>query len=111
MLCRHYADLSAKPFFPSLVEYITCGVPVVAMVWQGTDVVKQGRKMVGATNPLAAADQPGSIRGKYCISVGRNLIHASDSFESATNEIGLWFTPEEIADYKTANFDWVFSDN
>lgn len=106
---RHYADLSSKPFYPSLVSYITSGVPVVAMVWEGKDVIKQGRRIVGATNPLAA--DPGSVRGKYAVSVGRNLIHASDSFESATKEIGLWFKENELADYETANFNWVFADN
>ncbi|KAG0151785.1 hypothetical protein CROQUDRAFT_650838 [Cronartium quercuum f. sp. fusiforme G11] len=105
----HYADLSARKFFPSLVEYITCGVPVVAMVWEGQDVIRQGRRIVGATNPLEA--EAGSIRGQYCISVGRNIIHASDSFESATHEIGMWFKENELSEYKTANFDWVFSNN
>jgi len=68
-----------------------------------------GRVMVGATNPLAAG--PGSIRGDYAVSIGRNIVHASDSFESATKEIGLWFKPEEIANYKTAAWDWIMADN
>ncbi|KAH9807037.1 nucleoside diphosphate kinase [Melampsora americana] len=103
----HYSDLSSRKFFPSLVEYITCGVPVVAMVWEGQDVIRQGRRIVGATNPLEA--EAGTIRGQYCISVGRNIIHASDSFESATHEIGMWFKENELSEYKTANHDWVFA--
>lgn len=58
---------------------------------------------------IAMQAEAGSIRGQYCISVGRNIIHASDSFESATHEIGMWFKENELSEYKTANFDWVFS--
>ena len=85
---KHYADLSAKPFFGGLVSYM-CSGPVVAMVWEGKDVVKTGRKIIGATNP--AASEPGTIRGDFCIEVGRNVIHGSDAVESANHEIGLWF--------------------
>ncbi|KDN42629.1 putative nucleoside-diphosphate kinase [Tilletiaria anomala UBC 951] len=106
---EHYADLAGRPFYPGLVKYITCGVPVIAMVFEGKDVIRQGRRIVGATNPLEA--DPGSVRGQYAISVGRNLIHASDGFDSATTEIGLWFSDAEIASYKTANEEWVVSDN
>ncbi|KAK0552883.1 nucleoside diphosphate kinase Ndk1 [Tilletia horrida] len=106
---KHYSDLSARPFFPSLVKYITQGVPVVAMVWEGKDAIRQGRRIVGATNPLEA--DPGSIRGQYAVSIGRNIIHASDSFDSATNEIGLWFDPKELAEYQTAAWDQIFADN
>lgn len=63
--------------------------PVVGMVWQGKDVVKTGRKMLGETNPLASL--PGTIRGDFCIDVGKNLCHGSDSVESAEREIKLWF--------------------
>merc|ERR1712118_267551 len=76
----HYADLSSKPFFGGLVEYI-CSAPVCAMCWEGKDVVKTGRKIIGATNPLAS--EPGTIRGDFCIDVGRNIIHGSDAVESA----------------------------
>lgn len=106
---EHYIDLAKKPFYGGLVKYITCGTPVVAMVWQGKDVIRQGRRIVGATNPLDAA--PGSIRGDYCISVGRNIIHASDSHESATKEIGLWFHEKELADYKPVAYDMIMADN
>ncbi|KAE8539110.1 hypothetical protein D1P53_005481 [Cryptococcus gattii VGV] len=106
---EHYADLSARPFYPSLVKYITSGTPVVAMVWEGKDVIRQGRRIVGATNPLEA--DAGSVRGQYAVSVGRNLIHASDAFESATKEIGLWFAPEELSEYEPIAWPWVMADN
>lgn len=107
---KHYADLSSRPFFPGLVKYITEGTPVVAMVWEGKDVIKQGRAMLGATNPQDSA--PGTIRGAYCVSVGRNAIHGSDGPESAANEIALWFKPEEISgNWKPANWDWIMADN
>lgn len=106
---QHYSDLAQKPFFPSLIKYLTTGTPVVAMVWEGKDVIRQGRNMVGATNPLAAA--PGSIRGDYAVSVGRNIIHASDGFESATDEIGLWFNEHELAKYQPGLWDQIMADN
>lgn len=88
LLEKHYADLSARPFFPGLVTYMSSG-PVVPMVWEGLNVVKTGRVMLGATNPADSA--PGTIRGDLCIQVGRNIIHGSDSVESANKEIALWF--------------------
>ncbi|RKP22904.1 nucleoside diphosphate kinase [Syncephalis pseudoplumigaleata] len=96
LLEEHYADLKSKPFFPSLMTYMTSG-PVVGMVWGGKEVVKTGRVMLGATNPLASA--PGTIRGDFCIDMGRNLCHGSDSVESAEREIALWFK-EEIKAHK-----------
>ncbi|CAN0041595.1 unnamed protein product, partial [Hapterophycus canaliculatus] len=83
------ADLSKKPFFGGLVDYFASG-PIVAMVWEGPEVILTGRKMLGATNPNSS--EPGSIRGDFCIRVGRNLIHGSDGGESAQHEIGMWFT-------------------
>ena len=68
---KHYADLSSKPFFPSLVDYIVSG-PVVAMVWEGKNVVLVGRSIIGATNPAAAA--PGTIRGDYAVEIGRSVL-------------------------------------
>ncbi|WWD21451.1 hypothetical protein CI109_105936 [Kwoniella shandongensis] len=106
---EHYSDLSARPFYGSLVKYITSGTPVVAMVWEGKDVIRQGRRIVGATNPQDA--DPGSVRGQYAVSVGRNLIHASDAFDSATKEIGLWFAEEELSDYEPIAWPWVMADN
>jgi nucleoside-diphosphate kinase len=88
LLEQHYGDLKSKPFFPKLIAYMQSG-PVVSMVWEGKDIVKTGRKMLGETNPLASA--PGTIRGDYCIDVGKNICHGSDSVESAEKEIALWF--------------------
>ncbi|KAI8893983.1 nucleoside diphosphate kinase [Globomyces pollinis-pini] len=106
----HYADLKTRPFFNGLVNYMTSGAaPVVAMVWEGPDVIRQGRRLIGATNPLDA--EPGTIRGDFCISVGRNIIHGSDSYESASIEIPLWFTSSEIYDWEFGNAEWVTSNN
>ncbi|GLE00224.1 hypothetical protein PINS_up008951 [Pythium insidiosum] len=105
---EHYADLSARPFFPGLVKYFTSG-PIVCMVWEGTDVILTGRKILGATNPNAAA--PGTLRGDNCISTGRNLVHGSDGPDSAKHEITMWFKPEEISNYNRALDSWIVSDN
>jgi len=91
---KHYADLSQKPFFPKLVDYLASG-PVVAMVWQGKGVVKGGRTLIGATNP--ADSLPGTIRGDLCIEIGRNIIHGSDTVENGAKEIALWFDERELA--------------
>ncbi|XXQ36936.1 Nucleoside diphosphate kinase [Plasmodiophora brassicae] len=93
---RHYSDLSSKPFFAALTTFLSSG-PVCAMVWQGKDVVKTGRTLIGATNPLASA--PGTIRGDFCIDVGRNVIHGSDSVDSAQKEIALWFADDELTSW------------
>ena len=90
---KHYADLSSKKFFTGLIEYMQTG-PVVATVWQGTNAVKVGRKIVGETDPFDSL--PGTIRGDFCIEKGRNIIHASDSVESAEKEIKLWFNEKEV---------------
>ena len=84
----HYAEHSERPFFGELVDFIT-SAPLVAAVLEGDDVVKASRQLIGATNPLEAAT--GSIRGDFAIEVGQNLVHGSDSDESATREIGIWF--------------------
>lgn len=105
LLEEHYKDLKEKPFFPKLVEYMMMG-PVVCMIWQGREVVKTGRKMLGATNPLNS--EPGTIRGDYCIESGRNIIHGSDSVESAEREIKLWFKPEEINQYTRDSDKWIY---
>ena len=86
LLREHYQDLQSKPFFPGLLKYMLSG-PVVATVWEGKDVVKTGRTILGATNPLASA--PGTIRGDFALDVGRNVCHGSDSVESAQREISL----------------------
>ncbi len=100
----HYADLSKKPFFKDLVDYMISG-PVVAMVWQGKNVVLTGRKIIGATNPLQS--EPGTIRGDFCIDVGRNVIHGSDAVESAKKEIALWF-PEGVTHWQSSNKAWIY---
>uniref|UniRef100_H2ZBH3 Nucleoside diphosphate kinase n=1 Tax=Ciona savignyi TaxID=51511 RepID=H2ZBH3_CIOSA len=102
---EHYADLSSKGFFAGLVKYMGSG-PVVAMVWEGEGVVKTGRVMLGATNP--ADSQPGTIRGDFCIQVGRNICHGSDSVESAKKEINLWFKESEISSYKSCSESWLY---
>ncbi len=84
----HYAEHSEKPFFSELVAFITRG-PLVAAVLEGTDAVAAARQVIGATNPLEAA--PGSIRGDYAVEVTFNLVHGSDSDESAEREIETWF--------------------
>merc|ERR1712202_6778 len=96
LLNQHYEDLKEKKFFPGLIKHIGSG-PVVPMVWEGKDVVKQGRAMLGETDPLKS--KPGSIRGDFSIDMGRNIIHGSDSVESALKEIGLWFKTEELVEW------------
>ena len=100
---EHYAEHREKPFFTDLVEYITSG-PVVAMVLQGDDCVTLVRKVVGATNPKDAL--PGTIRGDFCSHTSNNVIHASDSDESAEREINLFFKPEEIIDWEDQASIW-----
>jgi nucleoside-diphosphate kinase len=85
---RHYAEHVDKPFFGDLVEFITSG-PLVAMVLEGLEAVTAARQVIGATNPLEAA--PGSIRGDFAVEVQTNLVHGSDSPESAAREVGLFF--------------------
>jgi len=86
---RHYEEHEGKPFFSDLVEFITSG-PLVAMVLEGEEVGPAARQVIGATNPLEAS--PGSIRGDFAIEVGQNLVHGSDSPESAAREVSLFFT-------------------
>eukprot|EP01090_Pellita_catalonica_P001323 TRINITY_DN1102_c0_g1_i1.p1 TRINITY_DN1102_c0_g1~~TRINITY_DN1102_c0_g1_i1.p1 ORF type:complete len:242 (+),score=31.52 TRINITY_DN1102_c0_g1_i1:91-816(+) len=102
---KHYADLSKKPFFPGLVKYFSSG-PVVAMVWEGKNVIKNGRKIVGATNPDDS--EAGSIRGDLCIDIGRNIIHGSDCPEGAAHEITLWFNQSEISSYERSDVVWLY---
>ncbi len=84
----HYAEHTERPFFGELVDFITSG-PIVAMVLEGTDAVKAARQVIGATNPLEAAT--GSIRGDFAIEMGQNMVHGSDSDESAAREAALFF--------------------
>ncbi len=89
----HYAEHAEKPFFGELIEFITSG-PVAAMVISGENAIKAVRGMMGATNPLDSV--PGSIRGDFALTIGENIVHGSDSPESAAREIGNYFTAEEI---------------
>ncbi len=101
---RHYEAHVNKPFFPGLVKFITSS-PIVAMVWQGKNAVDVVRATMGATDPLKAA--PGTIRGDWALDIGRNLIHGSDSPESARREIEIFFRPEEIKEYSRDVDPWI----
>ena len=102
---KHYAEHEGKPFFAGLVNYITSS-PVVVMVLEGKDVIATVRKMMGATDPLKA--EVGTIRGDLAIDIGRNIIHGSDSKESAEREISLYFKPEEILEYSRTMEKWIY---
>lgn len=102
---EHYGEHKERPFFGELVDFITSG-PVFAMVWEGEDVVKTSRHMIGATNPQEA--NPGSIRGDYAVTVGKNIIHGSDSLESAEREINLFFNENELVDYTRQDKTWIY---
>ncbi len=101
----HYGEHAEKPFFPSLVEYITSS-PALAMVIEGEEAITTIRKLVGATNPLEA--DLGTIRGDYGMDTGRNIIHASDSPASAEREIGLFFSEDEICDYQIIDNNLIY---
>ncbi|SMO42635.1 nucleoside-diphosphate kinase [Melghirimyces algeriensis] len=102
---KHYAEHKDKPFFGELVDFITSG-PVFAMVWAGEDVIATARRMMGQTKPSEAA--PGTVRGDYGLTVGKNIVHGSDSPESAKREIALWFEEKEISSYEKAIESWVY---
>ncbi|MDN4527633.1 nucleoside-diphosphate kinase [Fictibacillus fluitans] len=101
---NHYAEHKERPFFGDLVNFITSG-PVFAMVWQGENVIATARNMMGKTNPGEAA--PGTIRGDFAVQVSNNVIHGSDSPESAEREIGLFFHAEELVQYEKAGSSWI----
>ena len=102
---QHYAIHEGKPFFESLIDYITSG-PLMAMVWEGPNAIAAVRQTMGATNPLEAA--PGSVRHDFGLEIGRNLTHASDSADTAKEEIGLWFSPEELVAWERSLDRWIF---
>jgi nucleoside-diphosphate kinase len=102
---KHYAEHARKPFFKGLVDHITC-CPIVAMVLEGPNAVDIARTTIGATNPTAAA--PGSIRGDFGVSIGRNLVHGSDSVASSEREVALFFEDAELMRYTRAADQWVF---
>lgn len=105
---KHYHEHKDKNFFSGLIEYITYS-PVIALVCEGPDVVSAVRQMVGKTNPLEAA--PGSIRHDFALTVGRNLIHASDSPQTAEVEIDLWFDKNELIEWERVVDQWTFRTN
>ena len=101
---RLYAEHVGKPFFDGLVRFITSS-PIISMVVEGENAVALVRDVMGATNPQDAS--PGTIRGDLAVSVGSNLIHGSDSEDSAKREIGLFFSPEEIVEYSRDIDRWI----
>jgi nucleoside-diphosphate kinase len=105
MAHQHYGEHKGKPFFNDLVSFITSG-PVIAMIWEGKQAVQVARKMMGSTDPQEAL--PGTIRGDYSLFTGNNIIHGSDSLESAGREISLFFSEEEIVTYNKDMDTWVY---
>ncbi|HEX3549231.1 MAG TPA: nucleoside-diphosphate kinase [Candidatus Elarobacter sp.] len=101
---RHYAEHAGKGFFQGLVEYITA-TPIVAMVIEGEDAIEGCRSTIGATNPIKAT--PGTIRGDYGQTIGRNLVHGSDSTESAQREVGIFFRDDELFPRANVLAEWV----
>ena len=101
----HYSIHKDKPFYNSLLEYIT-SAPVMAMVWEGPNAVAAVRQTMGATRPTEAA--PGSVRHDFGLEIGRNITHASDSIENGELEVSLWFKPEELVTWGRANDPWFF---
>ena len=101
---KHYAVHKNRPFYESLLTFLTSG-PTVALVLEGREAVSVVRGLMGATD--GAKSPPGTIRGDYAISVQNNLIHGSDSVENAANEIALWFKPEELVTYTPVDTTWV----
>jgi len=104
---EHYKEHRGKPFYQSLVSFITSG-PVLAMVVEGEDAVNQVRVMMGKTNPLEAA--PGTIRGDFGLNVQRNVVHGSDSLKSAEREISLFFKKDEIVEYNLNHDKWSYEE-
>ena len=102
---EHYAEHTEKPFYGKLISFIT-SAPVFAMVVEGENAVAISRHIVGVTNPSEAT--PGSIRGDLGLTVGRNVIHGSDSVTSADREIALWFNDDELTDYTLSNEVWLY---
>jgi nucleoside-diphosphate kinase len=102
---RHYDIHRGKSFYEGLIRYITSS-PVVVMVVEGTKAVSIVRRTLGATNPADA--EPGTIRADYALEIGRNIVHGSDSPETATREINLFFTEDEIYPYSRANDVWIY---
>jgi nucleoside-diphosphate kinase len=101
---KHYAVHKGKPFYDSLLKFLTSG-PTVALVWEGREAVAVARGLMGPTDGTKAP--PATIRGDFAISVQNNLVHGSDSLENAELEINLWFKPEELVSWQPADGAWV----
>ena len=101
---QHYGEHVDRPFFAGLVDFITSS-PVVAMAWEAENAVEAVRNTMGQTNPTASP--AGTIRGDLGLDIGRNLVHGSDSPESAMRELTLFFTGAELLDYSRANDSWI----
>lgn len=102
---KHYGEHVGKPFFNNLVGFITSG-PVFAMVWEGENVIQTARHIIGSTNPLEAEN--GTIRGDFGMVVHKNIIHGSDSIDSAEREINLFFGKQEIFTYSKQDHQWIY---
>ncbi len=105
MAMRHYGEHEGKPFFRGLVDYITSS-PIIAAVFEGTNAVAAARSTIGATNPTESA--AGTIRGDLGLEIGRNLVHGSDSVESADREIGIFFEGQPVLDWPRDTDRWLF---
>ena len=101
---RHYGEHVDRPFFPGLVEFITSS-PVVAMAWEAENAVEAVRNTMGQTDPTTSP--PGTIRGDLALDIGRNLVHGSDSPDSAQRELSLFFSAAELLDYSRGNDPWI----
>jgi nucleoside-diphosphate kinase len=101
---KHYAVHKGKPFYDSLLKFLTAG-PTVAMVWEGREAVAVARTLMGPTDGTKAP--PATIRGDFAISVQNNLVHGSDSLENANAEIALWFRSDELVNWQPADTAWV----
>jgi nucleoside-diphosphate kinase len=101
---RHYAVHKGKPFYDSLLQFLTSG-PTLALVLEGREAVTVARNLIGATDGVKAP--PGTIRGDFALSVQNNLIHGSDSPDNAKAEIALWFRPEELVSYTPVDSPWI----
>lgn len=104
LAARHYAIHKGKPFYDGLIEFITSGPVLVALI-EGRDAINITRKTMGATNPATA--EPGTIRADFGLEVGRNLVHGSDGPDTAAFEIPLFFSQQEILSYNRAVDDWI----
>ena len=102
---KHYEDLASKPFYDDLTTFLSSG-PCVPMVWEGDDVVRMSRVMLGETNPKASA--PGTVRGDYSVDLGRNVMHGSDAVDTAEREINFWFNEDELNGYKHCAHEWTY---